>query len=264
MSRRATALLLLPLTLGVAAAVQPPGPKPSRYLIESVASSAVDLTAMGQGEQKTEFTLTGIVSITLTDSAGGKVVHAVLDSASIMPAPPGAPPGSLEGEKGATYHGFIGANGKTESFAVMGDSTAPKGGMVMVQILRDFFPNVKAGFKAGDTWTDSTETKESEATASTTTLRITQYSVGAQAPWAGSQGHKVDAASTFTLSAQGDSPGGPTSVEGAGTGSATWYITPAGVFLGGTSTSSADLTAMTAFGDFPVKQTSTTTITALP
>jgi hypothetical protein len=53
-------------------------------------------------------------------------------------------------------------------------------------------------------------------------------------------------------------------VEGSGTGAASWYVTPAGVFLGGTSTTSAELTAMTAFGDIPVKQSSTTTITALP
>lgn len=264
MSRRSTALLVLPLALGLAAAVNPPASTTGRYKIETVTSSIVDLSSVGQGEQKNEFTVTGFVTITLTDSAGGRVMHAVLDSSSVVPAPPGAPPGALEGQQGATYHGFIGANGRTESFAVMGDSAAPQGGVLMMQILRDFYPNVKAGFKAGDTWRDSTQTNESQNGTTSTIIRIIEYSVGPEAPWAGAQGHQVNTATTFTMSAESDTPGGPTSVQGAGTGTATWYVTPAGVFLGGTSSNSADLTAMTAFGDFPVKQASKTTITALP
>lgn len=264
MSRRAAAVLVLPFALALAAAVQPPAAKTSRYRIETAASTVADLSGMGQGEQRTEFAVTALVSITLTDSAGGKVLHAVLDSSSITPPLPGAPPGALEGDKGATYHAWINPSGRTENFKVMGDSTAPKGGVVVMQVLRDFFPNVKPGFKSGDTWRDSTETKETEGGTSSSTIRITEYSVGAPAPWAGASGHKVDAKSQFTVSIASETPGGPQNVEGAGTGSAAWYVTPAGVFLGGTSSTNAELTAMTAFGDIPVKQTSTTTITALP
>ena len=264
MSRRSAILLVLPLSLGLAAAVAPPAPSTARYRIETVAASAVDLSAVGQGEQKTEFTLTAFVTITLTDSADGRVMHAVLDSSSVAPQPPGTPPGTLEGEKGAAYHAFITANGRSQGFAVMGDSTAPKGGALLVQILRDFYPSVRPGFKPGDTWTDSTETKENQNGGTSTIVRITQYSAGPEAAWAGRQGHQLGAETSFTVSAQADNAGGPTSVEGTGTGSATWYVTSTGEFLGGTSASTGDLTAMTAFGDFPVKQTSQTTITALP
>ncbi|HJS47633.1 MAG TPA: hypothetical protein VJ773_06585 [Gemmatimonadales bacterium] len=265
MSRRAAALLLLPLALATAASVQPPAATTGRYKVETIATSVVDLSAVGQGEQRNEFTITGFVTITLTDSADGRVMHAVLDSSSVAPPAPGTPPGALEGQKGAMYHAFINRSGKTENFAVMGDSAAPQGGAVMVQLLRDFFPNVKPGFKPGDSWTDSTETRDAPDTGTITTIsRVTSYSVGAEAPWAGSRGHQVATTSSFTMSAQSDTPGGPTSVEGSGTGQATWYVTVAGAFLGGTSATSADLTAMTAFGDFPVKQSSKTTISALP
>ncbi len=262
MSRRTALLLVLPL--GLTAATQPPAPSTARYKIETVAASVVDLSAVGQGEQRTEFTMTAFVTVTLTDSAGGRVMHAVLDSSTVAPAPPGTPPGTLEGEKGASYHAFIGENGKTQGFTVMGDSTAPRGGALVTQILRDFYPSVRPGFKPGDRWTDSTETKENQNGGTSTIVRVTEYSAGPEAAWAGRQGHQLTAATTFTVSAQADNAGGPTSVEGTGTGEATWYVTGRGEFLGGTSSSAGDLTAMTAFGDFPVKQTSTTTITALP
>lgn len=264
MSRRATAVLVLPLALALAAAIQPPAAETSRYRIETSASTVADLSGLGQGEQRTEFAVTAMVSITLTDSAGGKVLHAVLDSSRITPPVPGAPLGALEGEKGAMYHAWINPAGRIENFKAMGDSTAPKGGVVVMQVLRDFFPNVKPGIKAGDTWRDSTETKEIEGNSSSSTIRITEYSVGAEAPWAGASGHKVDTRSNFTVSIAAESPGGPQNVEGTGSGSASWYVTPAGMFLGGTSSTNAELTAVTAFGDIPVKQSSTTTITALP
>lgn len=264
MSRRVAAVLVLPFALALAAAVQPPASTTSRYRIETSASTVADLSSLGQGEQRTEFTVMAMVSITLTDSAGGKVLHAVLDSSSVTPPVPGAPAGALEGEKGATYHAWINPSGRTENFTAMGDSTAPKGGAVVMQVLRDFFPNVKPGVKAGDTWRDSVQTNDSDAGTNSSTIRITEYSVGAEAPWAGGSGHKVDARSSFTVSIASETPAGPQNVEGAGTGTASWYVTPAGVFLGGTSTTSAELTAMTAFGDIPVKQSSTTTITALP
>jgi len=264
MSRRVAAVLVLPLALALAAAIQPPASTTSRYRIETSAATVADLSGLGQGEQRTEFAVMAMVSITLTDSAGGKVLHAVLDSSSITPPVPGAPPGALEGEKGAMYHAWINPAGRPENFKAMGDSTAPKGGVVVMQVLREFFPNVKPGIKAGDTWRDSTETKDNDAGTNSSTIRITEYSVGAQAPWAGASGHKVDTKSNFTVSIASETPGGPQNVEGAGTGSASWYVTPAGVFLGGTSSTNAELTAMTAFGDIPVKQSSTTTITALP
>lgn len=264
MSRRAAAVLVLPLALALAAAVQPPASTTSRYRIETSATTIADLSGLGQGEQRTEFAVMAMVTITLTDSAGGKVLHAVLDSSSITPPLPGAPPGALEGEKGAMYHGWINPAGRTENFKAVGDSTAPKGGVVVLQVLRDFFPNVKPGLKAGDAWRDSTQTNDTDAGTTSSTIRITEYSVGAPGEWAGASGHKVDTRSSFTVSIAGEGPGGPQNVEGAGSGTASWYVTPAGMFLGGTSTTSAELTAMTAFGDIPVKQSSTTTITALP
>src|SRR5690606_16028651 len=88
MSRRPAALLLLPLALGAAAAVQPPAASTARYKVEMLATSAVDLSSMGQGEQRNEFALTAFVSVTLTDSADGRVMHAVLDSSSVTPLPP--------------------------------------------------------------------------------------------------------------------------------------------------------------------------------
>lgn len=264
MSRRVLPWLVLPLTVGVIAAGWPASPATTRYRIESFVTSAVDLSAVGQGEQKNEFTLTGFVTITLTDSAGGKVMHAVLDSSSVNPVPPGTSPGMIEGQKGAAYHAFITADGQTEGFKVMGDSTAPKGGQLTQQVLKDFYPRLKKGFKAGDAWTDTTTSKEEEPGSSTTVNRVTSYTIGPEAAWAGSKGHEIKTSSTFTMSASQEGQGGATQIEGAGTGTSTWYVTRAGAFLGGTSSSSADLTAMTAFGDFPVKQTSRTTVTALP
>ena len=44
---------------------------PARYRVEVKTAVTQDLTAVGQGEQKQEFTNTGFVTVTMKDSAGG-------------------------------------------------------------------------------------------------------------------------------------------------------------------------------------------------
>jgi hypothetical protein len=51
-----------------------------RYRLELRTTAVQDLSAMGQGEQKQEFTLSGQVRVTTTDSAGGQAVAVVVDS----------------------------------------------------------------------------------------------------------------------------------------------------------------------------------------
>ena len=61
------------------------------YKIEQKIENKVDLSGFGQGEQVETRDATWHVTITYTDSAGGRVVHAVLDSAKMeggmMPIP---------------------------------------------------------------------------------------------------------------------------------------------------------------------------------
>ena len=82
-------LVVATVSLGVVSAVHPAlAQSAKRYHLELKTSAVQDLSAMGQGEQKQEFTLTGQVSISATDSANGQSVAVVMDS---LQASPGAP-----------------------------------------------------------------------------------------------------------------------------------------------------------------------------
>jgi hypothetical protein len=77
------------LILGSIAAVTPPAPSTTKYRIETKLEQIIDLSAMGQGSQTTAFDQHAIISVTLTDTAGGQVMHVVIDSlASTAPVPP--------------------------------------------------------------------------------------------------------------------------------------------------------------------------------
>ena len=104
-----------------AASNPPAASKTTRYRIESKTQQEVDLTVAGGGKQTTNITQLAIVSITLTDTAGGKVLHAVIDSVTVdSPAPDIAAIAAKA--KGAWIHGLVDGWGRTTVVASSADS----------------------------------------------------------------------------------------------------------------------------------------------
>jgi len=80
-----------------------------KYRIEQKIESKVDLSGFGQGEQVQNQGAFWFVTITYSDSAGGSVVHAVLDSARLDAMMPTITAATIDSAKGTAYHGYLDA-----------------------------------------------------------------------------------------------------------------------------------------------------------
>ncbi|MEP7325804.1 MAG: hypothetical protein ABI836_07645, partial [Gemmatimonadota bacterium] len=156
---------------GLAGGIVLAAPQTTRYKIETRSEQIVDLSAVGQGEQKTNISLVNFLTVTLKDTAGGRTVHAVLDSMLKADTNPVPEQSTLDSAKGRTWHGLMDPDGRLSGVKRM--DSGPGGG----DLLTNFFPRVKHGAKVGDNWTDTSETATKEAGQSITTRTITNYKV---------------------------------------------------------------------------------------
>jgi hypothetical protein len=67
-----------------------PAPVSTKYKIETKIETTIDLSAMGQGTQQQNVSQSAFISIAMSDTAGGKVVHVVIDSLATDAPIPGA------------------------------------------------------------------------------------------------------------------------------------------------------------------------------
>lgn len=226
-----------------------------RYRIEMSQSQVADLSAFGQPEQVTDLAYEGWVTVTLTDSAAGKVYHVVLDSSKAIKAGGPGIGADAGGTPGATYHGFVTEEGKTENFEIMGDSTKTAG--LFAQVINDLYPTIRGPLTTGTSWVDTTST-ESDAGAGITTIEtVSTYSVVGPETWQGTSTIRVDAKSDISIAMV--SP--QASLDGTGEGTASYYLTPGGALVGFSRASSGDLIFVTPQGDVPVTQSGSLMVT---
>jgi hypothetical protein len=261
-------LSLSVVALAAGALVAPPRPAAHsgaaattvRYKIEQTSSQEVDATAAGGPKQTLNTHLFAYVSVTLTDTTGGRTVHLVVDSmrsdtGSVIPQP------LLDSLKGSAFHGLVGANGKMGQLKPMQDGSAnsPIAGLV-----NGFFPRVKPGMKTGDAWTDTSEVNNAVPNGQLTKRTVTNYKAGANEPRDGAKATRIDAAFSSSLAGSQETPGGTATIEGTGSGTATQYVGADGRYLGGTTNETSQLSVSGAFAPAPIpvniKQTTTVTV----
>lgn len=248
----------------LAAASNPPAAsKTTRYLIESKTQQDVDLTVAGGGKQTTNINQLAILSITLTDTAGGKVMHAVVDSVTVeSPAPDIA--ATVAKAKGAWIHGLVDSWGRTTVVASSADSND-----VVAQLkptLSRFFPVVKPGTKQGDSWVDTANVSIKSTNQALKTLRISTYTHAGTATWGGVTATRFDATSATSGAGTIENPmAGTMELELTATGTESSYVAADGTYLGGESKSGGDSKIRAAMlpDAIPVKSTSTTTVAVI-
>ena len=254
--------LFAALSLSLIGGLAVTAPKTTKYKVETKAENVADLSALGQGEQKTTIGVVNYLTITLDDTTGGQTVHAVLDS--IIKADSNALPeqSALDSARGRTWHGLLTPEGKVTN-VVRSDSSnsGPVG-----EIITTFFPRVKRGAKVGDQWTDTTEVVTDQAPQLVTTKTITNYSVTGTETRNGARVMKIEAAFSQAQTGEISAPGGTLNIEGTGQGTATYYVTADNRYLGGNSTTHSDLqiTSDQLPEPIPVKSTNTVTVSVLP
>lgn len=264
MSSRST--VLASLAVGVLA-LPPANPAPAtiKYLLDLKAENVVDLSVFGQPNQVTTVDLKAWVAVTLTDSAGGKVVHVIVDSLKVTSTAPQLTAATADSAKGGMIHGFVDPTGRVKKL-----TSRPAGNPLLTSvqgIVNGIFPRMKSGAKAGDNWTDTTEIVNNEAGNNTVVKLVLNYTAGATETVAGMPATKVTATSTAAVTGTMENPmAGTMGVEGTGTGGGTFWVGADGRFLGGdlASTLNQKLTITAAPGPVPLKVTQQLKVTVLP
>ena len=248
---------------------RPPAPSPSapvtaRYRVDQTTTQDIDASAAGKGKQSLSFTTSSFVTLTLTDSTGGKSVRVVVDSMRGDSTTP-VPAAVFDSAKGAEFHAFLAANGKLSELEAVNVSDAAS----RVQgFLADFFPWVKAGAKQGEQWADTSAKITTSGTDSVMVKRITAYRV------VGKEKEKVNSKKAMRVTSEYQStvagtqptPNGPARIEGSGTGTGTYFVSTDGLYLGGDWELQSALTIAGAFSNepLPITITQLTKVTSLP
>lgn len=237
-------------------------PRTTRYRVETSIQQVIDLSVVGQSEQRNDLALVNFLTITFDDTTGGQTVHAVLDSVVKTSDSPVPDQASLDSVRGRTWHALLAPDGKVSGVKRV-DTTSS--GQVS-DLISNFFPHVRPGAKIGDQWTDTTETTSEEEGQSLVTRTVTNYSVTGTETRNGARALKVETAFSLAQTGEINQAGQALSVDGTGSGTATHFVTQDGRYLGGTSTTNANLeiTAASIPAPIPIQVKNVTTTTILP
>ena len=239
-------------------------PVTTRYRIETKNETTVDLSGFGAPSQQQNFTLISWIAVTVSDTAGGRTVHVVVDSMNYDGTIAVLTQASADSAKGGSVHGFVDPNGRVKNL------TARPENLLLADVqgaVYSFFPRVKAGAKVGEAWSDTVEVTNTANGANLKSTFWINYTSAGQESIAGVAALKLAATSSANVSGTLDNPQmGSMEVEGRIKGTSTSAVGPDGRYLGGTSNSTSDQTLKTAMapGPIPVKTIRTTTITLLP
>jgi hypothetical protein len=252
-SALAGAALVLPLQGGA--------PTTTKYRIDQSLSQEVDATPAGGAKQKIAFTTSSFVTVSLADSAGGKVMRVVVDSLRGDSAVP-IPAAVLDSARGAEFHGFLAKSGKPSGLQPVRANPAA----VQIQgLLSDFFPWIKAGLKVGDSWADTTAKTDATGSDSVTVRRVSAYKAAASETWNARKAVRITEDFTSSVAGTQPTPNGPARIEGTGSGKGSYYVSPEGRYLGGDweQQSSLAVTGSFAKQPLPIRIVQKTKVTAL-
>jgi len=250
--------------LGAVALALPGGraaPVTAKYRVEQSLTQEVDGTASGAGKQVLRFTTTTFVTVTLNDSAGGRTMRVVIDSMKGDSATP-IPAAVMDSARGGEFRAFLDRSGKPSPLTPTGTSSAA----AQVQgLLTDFFPWVRAGFKVGEAWADTSVNTTGAGSDTVTVRRVTNYKAGASEPRDATKAVKITADHTSKVAGNQPTPRGPAKIEGTGSGTGTYFVSPDGRYLGGEwqLRSALQLSGSFSKEPLPITVTQTTKVTAV-
>ena len=257
-------LLAAALVAGAAAFSAPSVPPVTQRLkITATNHQVIDLSAFGQGEQVTHIITSTFVTITSTDSAGGRAVRLVVDSARAdsVASPQPMDPAIFDSLRSSGATGWISPAGVMQNIT----ATGPRGAQV-TGLLRNLFPRVAPRAKVGDRWTDTTESAgESEGMPpGTTTKRITNWSVTGEESVGGVRARKVESAFSQAISGEVQSGQGAMGLDGTGNGTASYLLAPDGRPLSMQSTLTLNLSLAIAQAPEPIPLNLSTSVVVTP
>ena len=250
--------------LGAVALALPAGrvaPVTVKYRVDQSLTQEVEPAAGSTERQVLRFSTTTFVTVTLSDSAGGRTMRVVIDSMKGDSATP-IPAAVMDSARGGEFRAFVDRSGKPSPLTATGSSPAA----AQVQgLLADFFPWVRPGFKVGDAWADTSVNTTGAGSDTVTVRRVTRYRAAARETSEARPAIRV--ATEYTSEVDGSQPTeqGSARIQGTGGGKGSYLVSPDGRYLGGEWELNSALTLSGKFAAEPVPITlrQTTRVTTL-
>jgi hypothetical protein len=184
---------LLTLATGLVFPALGDAPATIKYRIDQSLTQEMDATAAGGPKERIAFTTSSFVTVTLADSAGGKVIRVVVDSVRGDSATP-IPPPVLDSARGAEFRGFLQKSGKPSDTTAQTSGTGPD---------------------------------------SVTVRRVSAYRAAANETRESRKAVRVNQDFSSFMAGTQPTPNGPARIEGTGSGKGSYYVGPDGRYLGG-------------------------------
>jgi hypothetical protein len=256
-------MLLLGIAGSVIAVLPYRATSTTKYRVDGRLSQEADATALGGGKQLFAMKTATYVTLTLSDSAGGRAIKMVVDSIRGDSLPPGVTAEDLNKAKGSVVTGFSDPKGNVTNVKSSAESVA---GLGLTGLVSQLVLPARSGLKVGDTWSDTTETSNPVGGGSLGSRTVTNWKVNGSETRAGVKAMKIDGAFASAIAGAQETPGGAVDIEGTATGTNSVFIGPDGRHLGGTTTSKSNLNATLAAQGvtLPIVIDASSTITVLP
>jgi len=249
----------------------PPDPTTVRFAAGAaryrVAASNNTVQEMMGNSQEIAFTQTLQVSTTIAGSGTELALALTVDSIAVDGTVPGLDPSILASARGQTVNVRV-----TPQGARLGVTTSDSTNPVMMQLgrtFRDFLPRLPSEpIAAGLTWVDTTTDTQAlpGGAGQTSTRAVRQYRVVGWEDRDSVRALHIAVTGTYEVSGTGEAQGQPLEITGTGQASSDRWISRGGVYLGGTSRDSTNLSVnLINMGmTIPIRQVQSTTVTRLP
>jgi hypothetical protein len=239
----------------------PEAPVRAKYRVDQTLTQEIDATSAGKGKQSLSFSTSSFLTLTLTDSVGGKTVKVVVDSMRADSTAP-IPSTVFDSARGSEFHGFLSTAGKLSELELVSSSQAA----AKVQgFLADFFPWVKSGVKVGERWADTSSKTTTSGSDSVVVKRIVAYQAMGNETRNARKAVRIASQYNSNVLGTQPTPNGPAKIEGTGSGTGVYFVSPDGTYLGGDWHLQSALKISGSFANdpLPITITQTTKVTAL-
>jgi len=211
-----------------------PPPLTARYHVATQTVTIVDLSVFGQPSQEIRVAVDAWVSLSLADTAGGRLVHLVVDSLRYQGTQPQLTQEMADSARGGTVHGFLAPDGRVRDLKPTPESNIFMG--EMPALVHALFPRIRPGSRPGDGWSDTLEVANTAAGANVLTRSLIRYTMAAPGMTGGSPATRLEAQSQVAVRGTIQSPqAGAMELEGQGTSADTLYVNVSDGLLGGSS-----------------------------
>lgn len=213
------------------------------------------------GSQDFQVDATQQLTVNIAKQAKDTMVATVtLDSITVK-----SPQGSQDLSKllGTKFVSYLSPTGKLYSSRTA-EGADPMVAQVTESVSR-FLPTYRSDLKAGSVWSDTTTGKVTQQGMELDRTIIANYRVLGDTTVSGQKAFKIERVSTVKAAGSGTTQGTPVSLESATTSNAVFFLTPKGVYLGGTQNDDINMkiTILAQGAEISIKQKAESKIEAI-